>query len=65
MFRVCIVMDKNLVLAVFFLFLVVADASKAKFRKLAAAPPENNSTLTQVILNVSFLYLIFVKNGII
>ncbi|KAJ4704230.1 SUN domain-containing protein 2 [Melia azedarach] len=42
-------MDKNLVLAVFFLFLVVADASKAKFRKLAAAPPENNSTLTQVL----------------
>ncbi|XP_031265597.1 dentin sialophosphoprotein-like isoform X2 [Pistacia vera] len=41
-------MDKNIILAVFLLFFVVADVSNAKFRHLAAVDPNNNSATTQV-----------------
>ncbi|GAY32261.1 hypothetical protein CUMW_001430 [Citrus unshiu] len=42
-------MDKNVALAVFFLFSIsIADVAHATFRYLAAAPPQNNTTSAQV-----------------
>lgn len=52
-------MDKNVALAVFFLFSIsIADVAHATFRYLAAAPPQNNTTSAQVILHSSHLMLI-------